>query len=112
MRRAALSPNALELPSQPSSSVHLEIVRGRRQRVVRSGIFFTVIDRHRRSAYMQFDGKLILADECTCRVEFTDPFFPAEYCSGVSFIVVRNAGCPIHEHSELAVRKLRNEEAS
>jgi hypothetical protein len=106
MKRAALSPNALTLPS--CFSTHLEIVRGR-QRVIRKGIFFTRVGKHLRSVYMQFDGEVILADECICRVDLEEDFFPSECCS-FSFVVTRDAGCPIDEHKVLAVRTMQESE--
>ena len=84
MRRAPLSSNALQLPASPSASAGLQIVRGR-QTVVRHGIFFTVIGKHRRSVYQQLDGEIILAAECKCVVQWPEEGGPF----GLSFEIVR-----------------------
>jgi hypothetical protein len=100
--RAATSANVLSLP--PTSSARLEIVGGR-QRVVRFGIFFTVVGKHRRSVYEQLDGQIILADECKCRMDFPDKFFPDDTVRGPSFVVTPSAECPIDCHKVLGLRR-------
>lgn len=99
--RAATSANVLTLPAAPSA--RLEIVGGR-QRVVRFGIFFTVIGKHRRSVYEQLDGTIVLADECKCRIDYPDRFFPEDGCGGVSFVVTPSPECPIDCHKVLGLR--------
>jgi hypothetical protein len=54
------------------------------------GLFFTKVGERRRSVYQQDDGSVVLADTCSCRVEY-----------GPSFAVVRSASCPIDEHRKL-----------
>lgn len=104
--RAATSANVLTLPSAPSA--RLEVVGGR-QRVVRFGLFFTVVGKHTRSVYENLDGQIVLADECRCRMDFPDKFFPDDTVSGVSFVVTPSPDCPIDCHKVLG---LRNTEAS
>ena len=77
--------------------------------MVRFGIFFTVIGKHRRSVYENLDGQIVLADECKCRIDFPDKFFPDDCCKGVSFVVTPSLDCPIDCHKVLG---LRNTEAS
>ena len=103
MRRAALSPSALRLPPLPP--VHLEIVHGR-QRVVRRGIFFAFAGRSRRSAYTQLNGETILADECKCAIDW--PEEGGDF--GLSFTILRRAGCPIDEHRRLALEEIQSQE--
>ena len=107
MRRAALSPNALRLPPPHGvwPPVSLEIVRGR-QRVVRRGIFFTMIGKHRRSCYQQLNGETILADECKCAVDW--PEEGGDF--GLGFKIQRCAGCPIDEHQRLALEEVQSQE--
>src|SRR5690242_1104443 len=90
MRRAAISSHAITLPSRPAA---LEIVAGRQRLVRRQGIFFALVARHRRAVYEQIDGKLILADECTCAIDWPEPW---------GELAVRpSADCPIDEHQIL-----------
>jgi hypothetical protein len=98
MRRAATSANALTLP--PAPSVGPELVQGRQQ-VVRHGIFLGDFRGKRRTLYMQFDGEIILADECKCRVDYSFDFFD----SGLTFTVERVCDCPIDEHRVMARRQ-------
>jgi hypothetical protein len=110
--RQATSANVLTLPSAPGAkpsapTAKLEVVGGR-QHVVRFGIFFTVVGRHRRSVYEQLDGQIVLAYECKCRIDYPDAFFPDHVCSGVTFVVTPSLECPIDCHK---VRGLRNTEA-
>ena len=93
MKRAATSANALTLP--PAPSVALKVVEGRQQ-AVRHGVFLGDFRGKRRTFYMQFDGELILADECKCRID---------YCA-LYFRVERVFDCPIDEHRVVA----RNQE--
>ena len=101
MRRGT-SAYAIELPPLPSAT--LTVIQGR-QRVVRHGLFFTVIGRHRRSAYMNLDGSLVMADECQCRVDWPE----AGGAHGLTFEIVRRADCPIDEHKRLAIAEWENE---
>ena len=105
MRRAALSPNALRLPSA-GAPVKLEIVHGR-QTVVRQGMFFKVIGKFRRSCYMQLDGSTVLADECKCEVKWLDDPWGGGFALPVSFTVVRKDDCPIDEHQILLRKESR-----
>ena len=108
MRRAALSSNAITLPSSPSSRPAdraRQIVRGR-QTVVRHGIFFIVVAKNRRSAYQQLDGEIILVDECKCLVNWPEGGGPF----GLSFEISRTSKCPINEHQKLALNNLQDEE--
>ena len=100
MRRAALSSNAITLP--PSPAVGLQIVRGR-QTVVRHGIFFAVVAKHRRAVYQQLNGETILADECKCLVRWPE----GGGACGLSFEILRNADCPIDEHQRLTLRDMQ-----
>ena len=102
MRRAALSLTALQLPASPSASAGLQIVSGR-QTVVRHGVFFTVIGKHRRSVYQQLDGEIILASECKCVVDWPEDGGPF----GLSFEILRNAACPIDEHQRLSLEEMQ-----
>ena len=98
--RAAISANALTLP--PTSSTKLEIVGGR-QRVVKYAIFFAVVGKWRRSVYEQLDGRIVLADECTCRIEYPGPFFPDDCADNqFSFEVTPSMDCPIDCHKAQA----------
>ncbi len=99
--RTATSANVLTLPSTPSAK--LEVVGGR-QRAVRFGIFFSVIGRHRRSVYEQLDGQIVLADECTCRIDYPEKFFPDDCSSEASFVVTPSPECPIDFHKALGLR--------
>lgn len=101
-RRIATSANILTLPSTPSAK--LEVVGGR-QRVVRFGIFFAVVGQHLRSVYEQVDGKIILADECRCRIDYPDKFFPEDCCAGASFVVTPSIECPIDCRKLLGLRR-------
>lgn len=103
MRRAALAANALELPAKPP--VTLEIVRGR-QTLVRHGIFFAVIGKHRRAAYQQLNGEVILADECKCVVNW--PEEGGDF--GLSFEILRNADCPIDDHQRLTLSEMQEDD--
>jgi hypothetical protein len=98
MKRAAMSANALTLP--PAPSLGPELVRGR-QEVVRHGIFLGTFAGKRRTFYMQFDGEIILADECTCRMDYCALYFRVECVFD----------CPIDEHRVLA-RNLEDEEVA
>ncbi|HLZ49257.1 MAG TPA: hypothetical protein VKP61_00765 [Candidatus Acidoferrum sp.] len=100
-RKAALSTNSLTLPSTPA--VKLEIVGGR-QRVVRVGIFFALVGRNRRAVYEQLDGQIVLADECKCRIDYPDKFFPDDMVRGPSFIITPSPECPIDCHKALGLR--------
>lgn len=102
MKRAATSANVLTLP--PVSSVELAVVKGR-QTLVRHGIFFSVVNRHRRACYMQIDGEPILADECKCFIDWL-AWTGAE--KGPSFRLLRRMDCPIDEH-KLAALKAQQE---
>lgn len=103
MRRAALSLNLLKFPAPPEKpAVTLEIVRGR-QTTVRHGIFFAVLGKQRRSFYMQFDGKPILADECKCHLNWFEDG---------GFDVCRSQACPIDEHKALLLKAAREAEDS
>lgn len=55
------------------------------------GLFFAKVDGRRRSVYQQDDGSVVLADTCSCKVEYRP-----------CFTVVRLASCPIDEHRMLA----------
>ena len=101
MKRAALAPNALTLPPKPS--VTLEVVGGRQQ-VVRHGVFLGVFAGRNRTLYQQFDGELILADECKCRVDWPDDFFGPS--GAFTFTVERAFDCPIDEHRVVARNQL------
>jgi hypothetical protein len=100
--RAATSANALTLPSAPSAK--LEVVGGR-QRVARFGIFFTVVGKHRRSVYEQLDGQIVLADECKCRIDYPEKFFPDDCATEASFIVTPSPECPIDCHKARGLRR-------
>ncbi len=95
MKINALSVNALTLPPVPS--VELQVVAGRQQ-VVRHGMFFGEYSGKRRALYTQLDGKIILADECKCRIDWT-----TKVCAG--FTVQRVIDCPIDDHKALALRQ-------
>lgn len=69
----------------PAPKPAIEIVPPARV-VAQPGIFFTKIGKWRRAVYEQYDGVLILAEECRCTVEW-DPFG-----------VVRSPFCPIDQH--------------
>lgn len=73
------------LPSPPAPPA-IEIVPPARV-VAQPGIFFAKIGKWRRSVYEQYDGTLILADECRCVVDWSR--FTA---------VTRSASCPIDQH--------------
>ena len=70
------------------------------------GIFFAVIADHRRSVYQQYDGQVILADECKCVVNWLK-FRGA--AAGISFEILRNADCPINEHQRLTLQGMQKE---
>jgi hypothetical protein len=69
----------------------LTVVSGR-QRVERLGLYFAVIAGKRRSVYQQLDGKIELADLCSCRVDWTP-----------DFEVERSPACVIDQHRKQAI---------
>jgi hypothetical protein len=93
MRRAATSAYALTLVKpQNNTQRSTEVVSiAGRDRVVRRGIYFAVIGKRRRSVYQQFDGKIELADLCTCTVDWRP-----------DFEIIRSAVCVIDEHARQA----------
>jgi hypothetical protein len=103
MKRAALARNALTLPPKPS--VTLEVVGGRQQ-VVRHGVFLGVFAGRNRTLYQQFDGELILADECKCRVDYCFRALTVHEECNLTFSVVRAFDCPIDEHRVVARNQL------
>lgn len=94
MRRAATSANALRLPPPSAPAVSLGIVRGRQQVIRAPGIFLTVHAGKRRTAYLQFDGEMVLADECKCWFDWQP-----------DFLVKRLASCPIDQHRARALQE-------
>ncbi len=104
MRAQALSPFAMNLPE--TRSTKLVEINGR-QTVARRGIFFTRVCGRLRSAYQQLDGETILADECSCQLNWG-----SLHRSCVrEFSVTRSVNCPINEHS-IAARQFEDAEAS
>ena len=89
MRRAGTSTYALTLV-KPRTTEVVE-VEGR-DRILRRGIYFALVGKHRRSVYQQLDGKLELADLCSCKTDWTPDFG-----------VIRSVGCPIDEHKREAM---------
>jgi hypothetical protein len=73
---------------------------GSRQKLIRTGIFFTLINKQNRSAYQNLDGETMLADECRCI-----PLW-ARDVNGSHFSVKRVANCPIDEHKAAAIGAL------
>ena len=67
------------------------------------GVFFALVGKHRRSVYAQFDGEIILGDECKCIVDWPD---------AGGFAIRRQADCPIDEHQVLRQKMLHTWEAA
>ncbi len=69
MKRSGTSAFALTLPKRPENRTAEVVSISGRDRIAQRGVYFALIGRHRRSVYQQFDGKVVLGDECSC---FTD----------------------------------------
>ena len=67
------------------------------------GMFFALVSGHRRGAYLNLNGELVLADECKCRVEWTD---------APGFSIERNLDCPIDEHRYAALKLVQEKETT
>lgn len=89
MRRAATSAFALTLPAKPRPV----LVEMPLPHVARPGVFFEKIGKHRRAVYEQFSGELILAEECSCRVDWVNDV----RCS-LHMQITRSSACPIDQH--------------
>ncbi|HTT23628.1 MAG TPA: hypothetical protein VMG82_32165 [Candidatus Sulfotelmatobacter sp.] len=71
----------------------------------KKGVFFKKVEQRvrgtmegvTRSVYRQENGTVVLADLCTCHVDYSRP----DKQTGVSFHVKRNPNCPIDEHRRL-----------
>lgn len=66
---------------------------------IEKGVFFQKMDAKGasntvRSVYAQDDGKIVLADTCTCWPDYSKP----QVDKGISFTVQRNPKCPIDQH--------------
>jgi hypothetical protein len=86
MRRAAI---AMREAFIPRGFELAEVVK-----IPRPGVFFVKIGRSRRSVYEQFDGKLVLADECCCGFDWNpDPE------------ITYRAACPIDQHRVRAIKR-------
>ena len=94
MRRAATSAFALTLPQPRSTKVVSIDGRQRVERIPGNELYFVLWGGRRRSVYQQFDGELILADECSCTWDWQP-----------DFEVTRSVGCKIDQHKAEARRK-------
>lgn len=70
----------------PAPGIHLVEI-DQRQTLVRRGVFFQTLGRHRRALYEQLGGEVILGDCCTCSTDWTP-----------DFTVTRSPRCPIDWH--------------
>lgn len=87
MRRAGTSAYALTLvPPRPQRTTEVVEIFGV-EHIVRRGIYFALIGKRRRSVYQNFDGKVLLGDECKCATDWQP-----------DFEVKRSEVCPIDAH--------------
>lgn len=99
--RGAGAPSASsgQAPARQPRRLRTAVVRGRQQieRIDRRGIFFARSGSHLAAAYLQMDGTTVLAEECTCRVDW-----PERTPAGFTFAIRRDFNCVIDEHKLLA----------
>lgn len=88
MKAAALSRYAFSLPTSPEKRSTMIVEVEGRQRVSRIGIFLATVGQRRRTVYENIDGEVIVADACTCAVDWQP-----------SLRVTRSVNCPIDQHS-------------
>lgn len=72
----------------------------------KQGPFVDVFDGKRRTMFRNYDGNIVLADECKCAIEWlgrkAGTFAHEE--PAISFRIIRSIDCPIDEHKSVALQ--------